>query len=599
MRQDQIRNFCIIAHIDHGKSTLADRLIELTGTLDKRLMREQVLDTMDLERERGITIKLNAVRMQYRARDGRVYELNLIDTPGHVDFTYEVSRSLNACEGAILVVDASQGVQAQTISNLLLAMEAELEIIPVLNKIDLPGAEPDRRAQEIHDLTGARPEEILRISAKEGTNVAELLEVVVKRVPPPRGDRTAPLRALIFDSYFDRYRGAIPSIRVVDGVLTPGMQVAFGAHKEDAYGVDEVGYLQLGHKPAEQLEAGEVGYFVANVRGVRDTRPGDTVLDAQHRDVALLPGYRDIKSMVFAGLYPTDAGQFEELRDALAKLQLNDASLHYEPESSVALGFGFRCGFLGLLHMEIVRERLQREFNLDLISTVPNVEYHVHKTDGTVEVVENPSLMPHGSIVDRIGEPFVKARILAPAEYIGAMMKLGQERRGVYGGMHYVDPRRVEFGWEFPLAEIILDFYDKLKTISRGYASLDYEFLEYRPSDLVRLDMLLNGEAVDAFSVIIHRDKAFEWGKKIAEKLKELIPRQLFEVVIQAAIGTKVIARESIRPLRKNVTAKCYGGDVTRKRKLLEKQREGKKRMKQVGTVEIPQEAFLAVLQVD
>ncbi len=599
MRQDQIRNFCIIAHIDHGKSTLADRLIELTGTLDKRLMREQVLDTMDLERERGITIKLNAVRMQYRARDGRVYELNLIDTPGHVDFTYEVSRSLNACEGAILVVDASQGVQAQTISNLLLAMEAELEIIPVLNKIDLPGAEPDRRAQEIHDLTGVRPEEILRISAKEGTNVAELLEVVVKRVPPPRGDRTAPLRALIFDSYFDRYRGAIPSIRVVDGVLTPGMQVAFGAHNEDAYGVDEVGYLQLGHKPAEQLEAGEVGYFVANVRGVRDTRPGDTVLDAQHRDVALLPGYRDIKSMVFAGLYPTDAGQFEELRDALAKLQLNDASLHYEPESSVALGFGFRCGFLGLLHMEIVRERLQREFNLDLISTVPNVEYHVHKTDGTVEVVENPSLMPHGSMVDRIEEPFVKARILAPAEYIGAMMKLGQERRGVYGGMHYVDPRRVEFGWEFPLAEIILDFYDKLKTISRGYASLDYEFLEYRPSDLVRLDMLLNGEAVDAFSVIIHQDKAYEWGKKIAEKLKELIPRQLFEVVIQAAIGTKVIARESIRPLRKNVTAKCYGGDVTRKRKLLEKQREGKKRMKQVGTVEIPQEAFLAVLQVD
>ncbi len=599
MRQDQIRNFCIIAHIDHGKSTLADRLIELTGTLDKRLMREQVLDTMDLERERGITIKLNAVRMQYRARDGRVYELNLIDTPGHVDFTYEVSRSLNACEGAILVVDASQGVQAQTISNLLLAMEAELEIIPVLNKIDLPGAEPDRRAQEIHDLTGVRPEEILRISAKEGTNVAELLEVVVKRVPPPRGDRTAPLRALIFDSYFDRYRGAIPSIRVVDGVLTPGMQVAFGAHNEDAYGVDEVGYLQLGHKPAEQLEAGEVGYFVANVRGVRDTRPGDTVLDAQHRDVVLLPGYRDIKSMVFAGLYPTDAGQFEELRDALAKLQLNDASLHYEPESSVALGFGFRCGFLGLLHMEIVRERLQREFNLDLISTVPNVEYHVHKTDGTVEAVENPSLMPHGSMVDRIEEPFVKARILAPAEYIGAMMKLGQERRGVYGGMHYVDPRRVEFGWEFPLAEIILDFYDKLKTISRGYASLDYEFLEYRPSDLVRLDMLLNGEAVDAFSVIIHQDKAYEWGKKIAEKLKELIPRQLFEVVIQAAIGTKVIARESIRPLRKNVTAKCYGGDVTRKRKLLEKQREGKKRMKQVGTVEIPQEAFLAVLQVD
>ena len=599
MRQDHIRNFCIVAHIDHGKSTLADRLIELTGTLDKRLMREQVLDTMDLERERGITIKLNAVRLNYHARDGGVYELNLIDTPGHVDFTYEVSRSLQACEGAILVVDASQGIQAQTLSNLFLAMDAGLEIIPVLNKIDLPGAEPERRAQELHELIGSKPEEILRISAKEGTNVPELLEAVVRRIPPPRGVADAPLRALIFDSYYDRYRGAIPSIRVVDGTIRPGMKIAFGAHKDDVYEVDEVGYLQLGHKPTEQLEAGEVGYFVANVRGVRDTRSGDTVLDADHRDLPLLPGYRDIMSMVFAGLYPTNAEQFEELRDALAKLQLNDGSLHYEPESSVALGFGFRCGFLGLLHMEIVRERLEREFNLDLISTVPNVEYHVHKTDGTMELVENPSLMPHGSAVDHIEEPYVKARIVAPAEYIGGIMKLGQERRGVYQGMHYVDPTRVEFSWEFPLAEIILDFYDKLKTISRGYASLDYEFLQYRPADLVKLDMLLNGEAVDAFSVIIHRDKAYEWGKKIAEKLKELIPRQLFEVVIQAAIGTKVIARETVRPLRKNVTAKCYGGDVTRKRKLLEKQKEGKKRMKQVGTVEIPQEAFLAVLQVD
>jgi GTP-binding protein LepA len=599
MRQDHIRNFCIVAHIDHGKSTLADRLIELTGTLDKRLMRDQVLDTMDLERERGITIKLNAVRMNYHAKDGGVYELNLIDTPGHVDFTYEVSRSLQACEGAILVVDASQGIQAQTISNLFLALDAGLEIIPVLNKIDLPGAEPDRRAQEIHELIGAKPEEILRISAKEGTNVPDLLEAVVRRIPPPRGAAEAPLRALIFDSYYDRYRGAIPSIRVVDGRIKPGMKIVFGAHREDVYEVDEVGYLQLGHKPTEQLDAGEVGYFVANVRGVRETRPGDTVLDGEHADVPLLPGYRDIKSMVFAGLYPTEPNQFEELRDALAKLQLNDASLHYEPESSVALGFGFRCGFLGLLHMEIVRERLEREFNLDLISTVPNVEYHVHKTDGTVELVENPSLMPHGSEVDHIEEPYVKARILVPADYIGAIMSLGQERRGVYSGMHYVDPTRVEFGWEFPLAEIILDFYDKLKTISRGYASLDYEFLAYRPSELVKLDMLLNGEAVDAFSVIIHRDKAYEWGKKIAEKLRELIPRQLFEVVIQAAIGTKVIARETIRPLRKNVTAKCYGGDVTRKRKLLEKQKAGKKRMKQVGTVEIPQEAFLAVLQVD
>jgi GTP-binding protein LepA len=599
MRQAHIRNFCIVAHIDHGKSTLADRLIELTGTLDKRLMREQVLDTMDLERERGITIKLNAVRMSYHARDGQLYELNLIDTPGHVDFTYEVSRSLAACEGAILVVDASQGIQAQTISNLFLALDAGLEIIPVLNKIDLPGAEPDRRAQELHELIGAKPEDILRISAKEGTNVPELLEAVVRRVPAPRGNRDTPLRALIFDSYYDRYRGAIPSIRVVDGVLTSGMKIAFGAHKDDMYDVDEVGYLQLGHKPAERLEAGEVGYFVANIRGVRETQPGDTVLDAEHRDIALLRGYRVVKSMVFAGLYPTNAQQFEELRDALAKLQLNDASLHYEPESSVALGFGFRCGFLGLLHMEIVRERLEREFNLDLISTVPNVEYHVHRTDSTLEVIENPSLIPHGSTVDHIEEPYVKARILAPAEYIGAVMRLGQDRRGVYQGMHYVDPTRVEFSWEFPLGEIILDFYDKLKTISRGYASLDYEFLEYRRSDLVKLDMLLNGEAVDAFSVIIHRDKAYEWGRKIAEKLKELIPRQLFEVVIQAAIGTKVIARESIRPLRKNVTAKCYGGDVTRKRKLLEKQKEGKKRMKQVGTVEIPQEAFLAVLQVD
>ena len=599
MRQDHIRNFCIIAHIDHGKSTLADRLIERTGTLDKRQMRDQVLDTMDLERERGITIKLNAVRMTYRAESGEVYELNLIDTPGHVDFTYEVSRSLAACEGAILVVDASQGVQAQTLSNLFLALDAGLEIIPVLNKIDLPGAEPDRRARELHDLIGADPADILRISAKEGTGVPAVLEAVVRRVPAPRGAPAAPLRALIFDSYYDRYRGAVPSIRVVDGVLRKGMKIAFGAHKDDTYDVDEVGYLQLDRKPTEQLEAGEVGYFVANVRGVRETRPGDTVLDAGHPDVPLLPGYRDIKSMVFAGLYPTNAEQFEELRDALAKLQLNDASLHYEPESSVALGFGFRCGFLGLLHMEIVRERLEREFTLDLISTVPNVEYHVYRTDGSLEIVENPSRMPHGSTVERIEEPYVKARIIVPAEYIGAIMTLGQERRGVYLGMHYLDPARVEFTWEFPLAEIILDFYDKLKTISRGYATLDYDFLGYRRSDLVKLDMLLNGEPVDAFSVIIHRDKAYEWGKKIAEKLRELIPRQLFEVVIQAAIGTKVIARESIRPLRKNVTAKCYGGDVTRKRKLLEKQKEGKKRMKQVGTVEIPQEAFLAVLQVD
>jgi GTP-binding protein LepA len=599
MRQSRIRNFCIIAHIDHGKSTLADRLIEMTGTLQKRQMRAQVLDTMDLERERGITIKLNAVRMTYRAADGELYELNLIDTPGHVDFTYEVSRSLAACEGAILVVDASQGVEAQTISNLFLAVDAGLEIIPVLNKIDLPAAEPDRRAKELFELIGSKPDEILHVSAKEGTGVDRLLEEVVRRVPPPAGDPDAPLRALIFDSYYDRYRGAIPSIRVVDGCLRPGMHIAFGAHLEDQYEVAEVGYLQLGQRPADEVAAGEVGYVVANVRGVRDTRVGDTILDADRTATTRLPGYRDIKSMVFAGLYPTDANQYEELRDALGKLQLNDASLHYEPESSIALGFGFRCGFLGLLHMDIVRERLEREFNLDLITTVPNVEYHVYMAGGPMDIIENPTRMPPASGIERVEEPYVKARVTAPADYIGAIMKLGQERRGVYLGMHYLDPARVQFEWEFPLGEIILDFFDRLKTVSRGYAGMDYEFIGYRPSELVKLDMLINGDAVDAFSVIIHRDKAHEWGKKIAEKLRELIPRQLFEVVIQAAIGTKVIARETVRPLRKNVTAKCYGGDVTRKRKLLEKQKEGKKRMKQVGTVEIPQEAFLAVLQVE
>ncbi|MGQ0538219.1 MAG: translation elongation factor 4 [Gemmatimonadaceae bacterium] len=598
MDLERIRNFCIVAHIDHGKSTLADRLIEATRTLEKREMKEQVLDTLDLERERGITIKLNAVRMTYVAQSGRSYELNLIDTPGHVDFTYEVSRSLAACEGALLVVDASQGIQAQTLSNLFLALDAGLEVIPVLNKIDLPGAEPERRRQEVRDLIGARPEEILLVSAKEGVGIAALLEAIVERVPPPRGDPAAPLRALIFDSYYDKYRGAIPSVRVVDGELRPGMEICFGAN-ESTYEVAEVGSLQLRQVKMESLGAGEVGYVVANVRSVQETRAGDTIFDARHRAAQPLPGYKDVHSMVFAGIYLTDTQHYEQLRDALAKLQLNDASLRYQPETSTALGFGFRCGFLGLLHMEIVSERLAREFNLDLVTTVPNVEYHVWRTDTEMQLVENPALMPAPGVIDRIEEPYVKARIVAPAEYIGPIMTLGTERRGVYGGMRYIDPTRVEFDFEFPLAEIIIDFYDRLKTISRGYAGLDYELADYRPGDLVRLDMLINGEPVDAFSVIIHRDKAYDWGRKIADKLKELIPRQLFAVAIQAAIGGKIIARSTVKPLRKDVLAKCYGGDITRKRKLLEKQKEGKRRMKQVGSVEIPQEAFLAVLQVD
>jgi GTP-binding protein LepA len=599
MSQARIRNFCIVAHIDHGKSTLADRLIETTGAVQKRQMRSQLLDTMDLERERGITIKLNAVRMSYTARDGIEYELNLIDTPGHVDFTYEVSRSLAACEGAILVVDASQGIQAQTLSNLFLALDAGLEIIPVLNKIDLPGAEPEKRALEIIDLIGAKREEILSVSAKEGTGVPELLEEIVAKVPPPRGRDDAPLRALIFDSYYDRYRGAVPSIRVVDGSVRKGMTIAFGSHPADEYRVEEVGYLQLGQREAPALEAGEVGYIVASLRDVRDARVGDTILDAETPTTDLLPGYRIVKSMVFAGVYPTDSDQYENLRDALEKLRMNDASLNYEPEVSTALGFGFRCGFLGLLHLEIVQERLQREFNLDLITTVPTVEYHVYTTDGEMVVLSNPTNLPDPASIDRIDEPYVKARIMAPADYIGAIMKLGQDRRGIYNGMHYLDTSRVEFDFEFPLGEIVLDFYDRLKSISRGYASLDYEMSDFRPSDLVKLDLLLNGDQIDAFSVIIHRDKAYEFGRKMAEKLKELIPRQLYAVAIQAAIGQKVIARESISAFRKDVLAKCYGGDITRKRKLLEKQKEGKKRMKQIGSVEIPQEAFLAVLKVD
>ena len=567
--------------------------------LDKREMKDQVLDTMDLERERGITIKLNAVRMTYqRPGGGSPYELNLIDTPGHVDFTYEVSRSLAACEGALLVVDAAQGVQAQTLSNLFLALDAGLHIIPVLNKIDLASAEPERRCKEIVDLLGIDASDVLQVSARTGTGISELLEAIVERVPAPRGDATAPLRALIYDSYYDRYRGAIPSVRVVDGTIKAGMRIGFGV-ATDVHEVAEVGYHRLKQVRCEELGPGEVGYVVANVRNVKDTRVGDTIFDADNRASAPLPGYKDVRSMVFAGIYTTDTAQYEQLRDALDKLTLNDASLHYEPETSTALGFGFRCGFLGLLHMEIVQERLQREFDLDLVTTVPNVEYRVHLNDGDMMLLENPSKMPHGSTVSYVEEPYVKARIVSPADYIGPIMTLGNERRGIYKNMSYIDAQRVEFDFEFPLAEIILDFYDRLKTVSRGYASLDYDILDYRRSDLVKLDMLINGDAVDAFSVIIHKDKAYEWGRKIADKLKELIPRQLFEVIIQASIGTKVIARTTVKALRKNVLAKCYGGDITRKRKLLEKQKEGKKRMKQVGSVEIPQEAFLAVLQVE
>ena len=597
MRLDHIRNFCIVAHIDHGKSTLADRLLEATATVDRRKMREQVLDDNELERERGITIKLHAVRMDYHAQDGSEYEFNLIDTPGHVDFTYEVSRSLAACEGAILVVDAAQGVQAQTLSNLFLAMEAELDIIPVLNKIDLPGAEPEKRREELVDLLGVEPESILLASAKDGTGVDAILEAVVERVPPPIGDENAPLRALIFDSYYDKYLGAVPSVRVVDGILEEGMQITFGNVRAE-YEVTEVGYMRLGRQKQPRLTPGEVGYVVAAIKEVGDTRVGDTVLDAENPAEELLPGYQEARPMVFAGLYPTDSDDYEDLRDALERLTLNDAALHYEPETSAALGFGFRCGFLGLLHMEIIQERLEREFDVDLITTVPNVEYHVELTDGSSIEVESPTALPDPGSIEHISEPIVRAHILCPAEYIGNVQKLCHDRRGVFKGMKYLDTQRVEMNFELPLSEIVLDFYDRLKSGTRGYAALDYEFLEYRTDDLVRLDILVNGDSVDAFSVIIHEDNAYHYGRELVRKLKELIPQQQFEVALQAAIGNDVIARTNVRAVRKNVTAKCYGGDITRKRKLLEKQKEGKRRLKQVGSVEIPQEAFLAVLNL-
>ena len=586
-----------MAHIDHGKSTLADRLLESTQTLSPRQMRAQVLDDNEPERERGITIKLHAVRMAYQAGDGEEYELNLIDTPGHVDFTYEVSRSLAACEGAILVVDATQGVQAQTLSNLFLALEADLEIIPVINKIDLPGAEPERRRDEVVDLLGVDAASVLMASAKEGIGIDEILEAVIERVPAPEGDKNAPLRALIFDSYYDKYLGAVPSIRVVDGTIKAGTKITFGT-VDAKYEVTEVGSLRLGRVPRPELTPGQVGYVVATIRAVAHTKVGDTILDAENRADELLQGYKEARPMVFAGLYPTDTDDYEDLRDALERLRLNDASLHYEPETSIALGFGFRCGFLGLLHMEIVQERLDREFGVELITTVPNVKYYVTLTDGSDLHVESPTALPDPGRIESIAEPIVRARILCPSEYIGNVQKLCHERRGTFKGMNYLDPQRVELDFELPLSEIVLDFYDRLKSGTRGYAGLDYEFIEMRPDKLVRLDILVNGDPVDAFSVIIHEDKAFLYGRDLVRKLKKLIPRQQFAVTLQAAIGNNVIARASVKALRKNVTAKCYGGDITRKRKLLERQKEGKKRMKLVGTVEIPQEAFLAVLHL-
>ena len=596
---DNIRNFCIIAHIDHGKSTIADRLLERTGTITAREMKfNQVLDDMELEQERGITIKLHAIQMHYQSKDGKSYTLNLIDTPGHVDFSYEVSRSLAACESAVLVVDASQGVEAQTISNLYLAIDAGLEIIPVINKIDLPSAMIDTVKHQIKDLIGCTDEEIILVSAKANIGIDEILEAVVSRTPPPTGDASAPLRSLIFDSVFDIYRGSIVYLRVFDGTLKEGDKVMF-FHNGKIFEAEEVGVLEMKKTRTGELSAGNVGYLIAGVRDVHDTKVGDTITSATNPAEAPWPGYKEVKPMVFSGVYPTNAEDFEDLRNSIDKLKLNDSSLIYEPETSTALGFGFRCGFLGLLHMEIVQERLEREYNQNLINTVPNVEYRVTKANGDVVLVDNPSYMPTLGEIEKVEEPYVKAQIIVPTEYVGNIMKICMDRRGIYKNTTYLDPTRADIVYEMPLSEIIFDFYDKLKSTSRGYASLDYELLDFRESDLVKLDILLNGESVDAFSTIVHRDKAHEWGKKLCAKLRKLIPRQMFEVAIQAAIGSKVVARETISAMRKNVLAKCYGGDISRKRKLLEKQKEGKRRMKQVGRVEIPQEAFLAVLSME
>jgi GTP-binding protein LepA len=593
-----IRNFCIIAHIDHGKSTLADCLLERTGTITAREAKDQILDDLELERERGITIKSHAIQMKYKAKDGKDYIFNLIDTPGHVDFTYEVSRSLAACEGALLVVDAAQGVEAQTISNLYLAIDAGLEIIPVLNKIDLPGAEVDKIKNQIIDLIGCETEDILPVSAKNKIGIEELLERIVNKISPPKGDPAAPLQALIFDSVFDPYRGAIAYIRLVNGTLRTNDKIkSFVTDKE--WEAEEIGVLGLRKIKNNELSAGNVGYLIAGIKDVHDTKVGDTVTHVKGGVKEPLPGYKVVKPMVYSGLYPTDAEEFEDLRDALEKFTLNDSALIYQPETSVALGFGFRCGFLGLLHMEIVQERLLREYNQSIITTLPNVEYYVFKNNGERIVVDNPALMPPVGEIDYVEEPYVKAQIVVPSEYVGNIMKLSMDKRGEYKNTTYLDPTRADLQFDFPLSEIIFDFYDKLKSMTRGYASLDYDYIGYRKSELVRLDILLNGEPVDALSMIVHKSKAYDWGRKVCSKLKDLIPRQMFEISIQAAIGTKVISKSVVKALRKNVLAKCYGGDITRKRKLLEKQREGKKRMKQVGNVEIPQEAFLAVLQIE
>ncbi len=595
------RNFCIIAHIDHGKSTLADRLLERTGRVSAREMTmNQILDDNPLEQERGITIKLHAIQMDYAANDGKSYKLNLIDTPGHVDFSYEVSRSLSACEGALLVVDATQGVEAQTISNLFMAIDQGLEIIPVINKIDLPSAVTtiDSVKQQVMDLIGCKEDDMILASAKAGIGIDEILEAVVARIPPPKGDPKAPLRALIYDSIFDAYRGVIVNVRVFDGTMKEKDKILF-MNTNQAYELDEVGVLYMQRQRTGVLEAGNVGYFTAAIRRLHDSKVGDTVTLASNPTDRPIEGFREVKPMVFSGIYPADSDDFEDLREALGKLSLNDSAITYEPESSTALGFGFRCGFLGLLHMEIVQERLEREFNQVIVTTVPNVRYRVITTKGEEVWVDNPAQLPHPTHIDEIQEPYIRAQIIAPSEYVGTIMKLCMDRRGTMLGQTYLSADRVDMTFDLPLAEVVFDFYDKLKSNTRGYASLDYEYSDYKAGDLVRMDILLNGEPVDALSSIVHRQKAYEWGKKLCAKLKELIPRQMFEVAIQAAIGAKIIARESIAAMRKNVLAKCYGGDISRKRKLIEKQKEGKKRMKQVGKVEIPQEAFHAVLSID